>query len=463
MKGLFTKAEFWIFFFLLLRLFGITNPPLEGAHNWRQTTGLMVARNYYEVDANILHPRIDDHQGGSGIIGMEFPALNYLHFLIAETFGYEHWYGRLINLIVSSFGIWFFVLFLRSFFFEEKLVTTAAVLLSTSIWFSFSRKMMPDTFCISLMMGALHFGRQYLLIGKNKSLVLSIIFCTISMLSKISASIYLALLIPVWMDDTIEISRKKSLFVFLLLPVGITYFWYFIYNPSLAEAHGTWYNIGKPWLEGLSDILSHPKEVLDNFYFDAFAGFIGFGVSMVGLGMLLKTRQSAIIRAIGLVTFVFILYMVKSGYYFYHHNYYIIPFVPILAFSAAYALSLIKHKAIFLTLLILTAVESIANQQHDFFIKKDQKYKLGLEGILDQHIGREELIAINGGENPQMIYLSHRKGWTLSNDQIQDQTLIKSLKENGCKWLVLDKKDLSNQIQEGVVIFEDDYFLIIKI
>ena len=463
MKGIFTKAEFWIFFFFLLRLIGISNPPLEGAHNWRQTTGLMVARNYYEVDSNIFHPRIDDHQGGSGIIGMEFPALNYLHYFVARTFGYEHWYGRLINLIVSAFGVYFFVLFLRSFHFEEKLVTTAAVLLSTSIWFSFSRKMMPDTFCISLMMGALHFGRQYVLKGKNWAMVFALIFCTLGMLSKISASIYLALLVPLWKDATIDISRKKLLSILSLLPIGLSYYWYFIHNPSLAEANGTWYNIGKPWSEGLSEILTHPKEVLDNFYFDAFAGFIGFGGSMVGLFMLVKTRQRLVLWAMALVTCIFLLYMVKSGYYFYHHNYYIIPLVPMLAFCAAYALSSIKHTAIFLTILILTAVESIANQQHDFFVKADQRYKLRLEGILDQHIGRNELIVINGGENPQMIYLSHRKGWTFSNDQIQDQASVNSLKEKGCKWMILDKKDLSYRPQVGVVVFEDDHFLIIKI
>ena len=71
-----SRIEFWIVLFFIIRLIGITNAPLEIAHNWRQVTGLMVARNFLEVDSAIFYPRIDDTQGGTGIIGMEFPLLN---------------------------------------------------------------------------------------------------------------------------------------------------------------------------------------------------------------------------------------------------------------------------------------------------------------------------------------------------------------------------------------------------
>ena len=87
MSKYFNKIEFWIFIFFLIRLIGITNPPLEIGHNWRQVTGLMVSRNYLEVDPNILYPRIDDNNGSTGIIGMEFPSMNYTYFLISKIFG----------------------------------------------------------------------------------------------------------------------------------------------------------------------------------------------------------------------------------------------------------------------------------------------------------------------------------------------------------------------------------------
>lgn len=90
MKKFYTKIEFWICILFIIRLVGITNPPLEVSNNWRQTTGLMVSRNFLEKDANIFYPRMDVTNGKSGVIGMEFPSMNYLYYLSAKVFGYTH-------------------------------------------------------------------------------------------------------------------------------------------------------------------------------------------------------------------------------------------------------------------------------------------------------------------------------------------------------------------------------------
>ena len=108
LEKLFGGIRFWIAVTFLHRLASILQPPLEVAHNWRQTTVTMVARNFLEIDPNIFYPRVDMAGELSGITGMEFPLLNYLIYLVSLIFGYEHWYGRLINLIVSSVGIWCF-------------------------------------------------------------------------------------------------------------------------------------------------------------------------------------------------------------------------------------------------------------------------------------------------------------------------------------------------------------------
>ena len=51
--------RFWIILLFIIRLYGITNPPLDAASTWRQTDVLMIARNFYEIDSNILFPRTD--------------------------------------------------------------------------------------------------------------------------------------------------------------------------------------------------------------------------------------------------------------------------------------------------------------------------------------------------------------------------------------------------------------------
>jgi hypothetical protein len=65
----------WILLLLLVRLIGITQPPLETAHHWRQTTVTMTARNFHEHGLDLLHPRVDMAGEKSGITGMEVPLL----------------------------------------------------------------------------------------------------------------------------------------------------------------------------------------------------------------------------------------------------------------------------------------------------------------------------------------------------------------------------------------------------
>ena len=81
----FSNIRFWIVVLFIIRLIGITNPPLEVEHNWRQTTVTMVARNFLEVDNNIFYPRVDFAGDKTGITGMEFPLLNYMIYGVAQS------------------------------------------------------------------------------------------------------------------------------------------------------------------------------------------------------------------------------------------------------------------------------------------------------------------------------------------------------------------------------------------
>jgi general stress protein CsbA len=181
--------------------------------------------------------------------------------------------------------------------------------------------------------------------------------------------------------------------------------------------------------------------------------------------MLFVKKEKKMILAFILPFCVFMIYIFKSGYYFYHHNYYIIPFVPVMALVAGYALSQIQKKWIFLTVFILGVVESIGNQQHDFFIKESVQYKMSLESIMDKISQRDDLICINGNGNPQMIYLSHRKGWNCSNNQLSDTTFIRRIIEKNCTFIVINMHsdiDLQNIHLPYKHIFENDDFLILE-
>ena len=273
--------RFWVLLFFIFRLYGITDPPLEIAHNWRQVTGDMVARNMYEIDNNILYPRLDFGGEKTGITGTEFSVLNYLMYLLSLLFGFHDWFGRLINLIVSSIGVLYFYKLLRLKF-DEKFSFYAGFLLLTSMWLIYSRKVMPDTFSTSLVIISLYHAFMYFKGSKIFHAVLYFIFVTLGILSKIPSAYLLIILVFPFIDKSVPTINKIWVFVFTLLmfiPVG---FWYFYWVPYLVSHFGfAHYYMGTGIFQGFHEIVTNMSRTFEKFYFDAFK-FIGFITCVFG-------------------------------------------------------------------------------------------------------------------------------------------------------------------------------------
>jgi len=93
----------------------------------------------------------------TGIMGSEFPIMNYLVFGLYKLFGVDWWQGRLLNLVVSSIGCFFFYKTIFQFI-KKDIAFAATLILLASLWFSLSRKFMPDVFSASLVLIAIYFG-----------------------------------------------------------------------------------------------------------------------------------------------------------------------------------------------------------------------------------------------------------------------------------------------------------------
>jgi len=452
--------RFWIFFFFILRLIGITNAPLEVGHNWRQSLTDMIARNFVEGNPNLLYPQIDMAGNQTGIIGSEFPFYNYLIYLVSLVFDYSHWYGRLINLIVSSFGVYFFYLLIEKICTKNIAFNSSIVLLS-SIWFGFSRKIMPDTFSVSLVIIGLYYCYQYLTTGSILKLFLFFILTTLGMLCKIPALSLIAV-IPIVIIAK-EISKNRKLIVLITTSVGIAVvgLWYFYWVPYLLETYHYQLYFPRGLKDGFREILQLLPQFFEKFYFTSLYSYIALAFFFAGIYYIVRSKNFYLKGGITMITFTFFVFILKTGYVFPLHNYYIIPFTPIMALLAGYAISTLPSKYVYIPL-VLISVESIANQQHDFFIKDSEKYKLSLEGIINKNMGMKELIVINGGTNPQEIYFAHRKGWSVGNDMI-DQEDLNHLVQSGASYLIIDKKSFANKIEYYPRVFSDSYFDIYKL
>ena len=465
LTNILSDFRFWIILFFLIRLIGIANPPLEPAHNWRQTTVAMVARNFLEIDNNILYPRLDISGDKTGISGMEFPLLNYLIYLLSEVFGYQHWYGRLINLIFSSLGLWYFFMLVKKHF-SPKTAFNASLILMFSIWFTYSRKIMPDTFSMSLILASIYYGTNYFHSNSKSTLNLCLYFSltTLGMLSKLPSAYLLALFVLLVFDKKIEIS-KKIIFSFIsVLSLTISVSWYFYWVPHLVETYNFWYFfMGNSIIEGAKEITTNIISTLDNFY-DSALKYIGFLLFLTGLFYMFRKKNTTLIYVFLTGSVGFLIIILKMGQAFPHHAYYIIPFVPLMALVTGYGLDQIKYKKLSLILLIAICSEGLLNRHHDFIIPSKNLTLLTLEEHLDKVSEKEDLILINSGSTTTPMYFSHRRGWSALNHKIKQEGYIKRLQKSGLKFIVIIKNSANPMVHLNFPIsFENQYYCIYEV
>lgn len=440
----FSDVRFWILLTLLIRMIGITDPPIEIGHNWRQTTVTMVARNFLETDANILYPRIDIAGEKTGITGMEFPVFNYTIYLISNLFGYQHWYGRLLNVVISSLGVWFFYLLITRHF-GAKIAFRATLVFLFSIWLSYSRKIMPDTFAVSLVIIGMYYFSNFIKKSTYFHLIIGTILITLGILSKLPAGVVFTPFLLFLFSKKITLSTKSIILVsfsVILIPV---IWWYFYWVPFLNTTFGFWhFFMGKSLSEGFQELTSNLPDFLEKFYGTSIF-YIGFIVFVVGIFFTIKHKLHAIKWTLGISFFAILIIMLKSGQTFAHHTYYMIPFLPAMALVAGVGLASFRYKTISAILLIAIIAEGTLNQIADFRIPQSHLSLLELESELSAFSDTKDLIAINSGEVPTPMYFAYRKGWVETNQNLLNEEYISELKMKGLRFIVVLKNGFGTE------------------
>jgi hypothetical protein len=245
-----------------------------------------------------------------------------------------------------------------------------------------------------------------------------------------------------WFNKSIPTPRKYPFFAILAMSLGISFYYYFQWVPYLNEKFGfVHFFMGKSIQIGALEIAHNWRAVAEKYYLDALH-FTGFFAWLAGLYLLWKHRtgQPVLFYSIVVSTLAFVGIMLKSGTTFAIHSYYIVPFAPVMALAAGYALTFCKTQKIQHVLLFIIIAENVLNWQHDFRIKSAYAGFEKLETHLDSlGASRKDLIFVNSKEVPTTLYFAHRKGWCNHNDWIMAPGRIDSLSQLGLKWVVLAK------------------------
>ena len=230
--------------------------------------------------------------------------------------------------------MWFFYLLIRKYF-EEVVAFPSAIILLVSIWFQYSRKIMPDTFSMSFVITGIYYGSQYLdtAIRRHSMLYLSmyVVSISIGVLAKLPSGFILVVFVLFVFDKTLPSKRRLLFSSVSVLIVIVVMLWYMSWVPHLVSKFGFWhFFMGQDVVNGLHEIIQLIPKTLKNFY-DSALKSVGFGAVLIGLFSIWRAREKYLAAVFLLCVVSFSYVIIKAGRTFAFHDYYIIPFVPVMA------------------------------------------------------------------------------------------------------------------------------------
>lgn len=450
----------YIVIFTILGLENIMTPPID-EHTWRQTLTLMISKNFYEVSPNILYPRTDVGFSTGGIMSVEFPVFNYILSIIYRILGYEDWYGRLLNWTICCTGLYFFYLTVKRFF-NDQTAFFGTLAYMVSVTFMYARKTMPDSFSLSLVIIGTYFLTNYLSNSKWKHFLFGSILVTLGVLSKIPAVCYLSLLSIPFLDKTYNFRNKVKIAIALTLCLIMLIFWYFHWMPYLEETYKNKLIWPVSLKEGFQIFLAENGLVHQQFK-NSFYYYPLLTLSLAGLSVALIKLNPLIKLSIGIYSILFFLYVFKTGIVFPTHEYYIIPYTPLMAIGIGYLISQLQvQTVVILPFFLLLIAPAYQRYKQDSFVNMDRKYLLELESLTQEHIPRDAKILVNGTQlDPTLMYFTGRKGWTVNHDVLPRDGWIQDYKKEGVEFIVVDKHAWNEPLIYEIVA-ETEHFIIYK-
>lgn len=173
---------------LLLLLVAVRIPglddPLVGRYDERMNETAAIARNYHELEMNILYPRIDWGGNGPGYAEEAFQIYAYAVAVLYRVFGVSEYVGRALSLVAFVLtGTLTYLIGCRLF--SEQAALIGLFFLGVSplgIYYSYAFQ--PDFFGLLCTVAAVYFFQLWTDKGSRPAFVCSMIAATAAGLTK---------------------------------------------------------------------------------------------------------------------------------------------------------------------------------------------------------------------------------------------------------------------------------------
>jgi hypothetical protein len=228
---------------LALRLYGLHDPIIDHP-GWRQGDEASIARNFAQLDDDVLSPQTDYDGPPPNYVELELQIVPIAAAQLYRVFGVHEVFARLIVVAFSLGTIPLLFFFGREVFGERAGLIAALLFAIAPGAVYYGRTITPDTDMIFFMTGVLLFWWRWMARRRALDLGLAIVFGALAWLAKPPALLALA---PILALTFAARGRKAatdlSLYALLALTL-LPFFLYFDHVRSIAEWH---------WAEGITD------------------------------------------------------------------------------------------------------------------------------------------------------------------------------------------------------------------
>ena len=326
---------------LALRLYKI-DIPLADHHSWRQADSAAVIRNLAFGGSDIFHPQWDNLMPTNA---GNLPNPNRYFFedcpltfdiypaLLLKVFGNKVLYLRLPSVLFSLLTIVFLYLLVSDL--TNKKVGLLASFFYAVLPYSifFTRGVFQEVPLNFYTVGSLFFLNRYLQRQKNSFFALALVFNCLLFLTKPYALVFLLPeLVLFWQKDKIACLKNKRLYLFFLISITpFVAWWLWVKNFPEGIPYSSWLlNEGNIRFKGA-------------FFYWIFAQRLGnlilgfYGILFFGLGLFLFEKfQDKLFYFWLLALLVYVSIIAKGNV---THDYYQIPFLPVVAYFMAKGMS----------------------------------------------------------------------------------------------------------------------------
>jgi 4-amino-4-deoxy-L-arabinose transferase-like glycosyltransferase len=440
---------------------------IDEPHSWRQCDTANYIWDFYKNGIDLFHPSVC-WMGSYKTVLFEFPLPEALCAFLYDLFGPYHVVARAFFLFFFLLGVYYFYKILLVYL--NRLTAQIAVLIYTVLPLSlfYSRAVHIDFFALCFAFAMFYYYSLGIRDKNWKHIFIGSLFATICFLVK--APYAFSFVIPLLYIISTE-GRWKFCFRYSLLfifPIIFFLFWLYKSNEINSQAPDWTYipnyhrfNDNFNWYFGKLEhrfIARSWTTLIHRFLYDVSGGFIGLTLVVIGLisSFYYKTNPVFKLWFLGSLVYFFIFFNLNVI-----HNYYQIPFLPVVSvFISIACVKIVEQfkigKLLIVSLLLIGVFyQSIIFAEKEYFKIDEEQHIIG--DYISKNTSEQDLVlvSVNGlsVHCPNILYRAKRNGWSVPIADINGKIVFNLMKE-GCALFVIIGDTLPSEDLKKVY----DYF-----